>query len=163
MSGNTKRKLTLIKIHLFVLLVEKYVEDVKQDEKDVLDLLEAIMKLPGLVKEELRLILFKMSQFGSKISKIRVSTCWMVENLTDSRRRSMPAFSLVSFKPKLTLPDPINPKNAGFWRRQAPFTLVYRDLYSTLNILEKCSTAHFARSCFDRCATHPQWEWQQQC
>ena len=36
----------------------------------------------------------------------------------------MPAFLLVSFKP-ITAPQvPINPKNAGFWRRQAPFTLV---------------------------------------
>ena len=33
--------------------MEKIVEDVKQDEKHVPDLLEAIMKAPGLVKEEI--------------------------------------------------------------------------------------------------------------
>ena len=60
-----KNKLTLRKIHCFV--IEKYVEDVKQGEKHVPDLLESIMKAPGLVKEELRRILFKMDQFGPKI------------------------------------------------------------------------------------------------
>ena len=38
--GDTKRKLYLRKIHFFV--IEKYVEDVKQEETDVSDLLEAI-------------------------------------------------------------------------------------------------------------------------
>ena len=38
--------------HVFV--IEKYVEDVKQKQKDVLDLLESMMRPPGLVKEELR-------------------------------------------------------------------------------------------------------------
>ena len=47
--------------------MEKYIEDVKQDEKHVPDLLEPIMRPTCLVKEELRPILFKMSQFGSKI------------------------------------------------------------------------------------------------
>ena len=58
--GDTKRKLYLRKIHFFV--IEKYIEDAKQKEKDVPDLVESIMKAPGLVKEELRLILFKMDQ-----------------------------------------------------------------------------------------------------
>ena len=53
-------------------LVEKYVGDVRQDEKHIPDLLEAIIRPPGLVKEELRPILFKMSQFRSEITKIRV-------------------------------------------------------------------------------------------
>ena len=38
-----KNKLTLRKRHLFV--IEKYIEDAKQDEKDVPDLLESIMRL----------------------------------------------------------------------------------------------------------------------
>ena len=59
-SGH-KDMLTLSKRHFFV--VEKCTEDVKQDEKHVTDLLEAIMKPPGLVKEDLRHILFKMFQF----------------------------------------------------------------------------------------------------
>ena len=44
-------KLTLRKRHFFVL--EKYVEDVKQKEKDVPDLLEAIMRPTDPVKEKL--------------------------------------------------------------------------------------------------------------
>ena len=43
-------QLTLRKRHLFV--IEKYIEDVKQEEKDVPDLVESIMKGSGLVKEE---------------------------------------------------------------------------------------------------------------
>ena len=79
--------------------MEKYVEDVKQDEKNEPDLLESIMKAPGLVKEELRMISCKMCQFGPQITKIKVSTFWMSGKSTDSRRRPMPAFSLVSFNP----------------------------------------------------------------
>ena len=64
-AGRThKNKLYRGKRHFFV--IEKYVEDVKQDEKHVPDLLESIMKGSGLVKEELRPILFKLSQFGPK-------------------------------------------------------------------------------------------------
>ena len=68
-------KLTLRKKHFLVL--EKYVEDVKQEEKHVPDLLEAIMRLPGLVKNELRQILFKMTKFRPEIIKIVVCTCQM--------------------------------------------------------------------------------------
>ena len=53
-------------------VMEKYIEDVRQDEKHVPDLLEAIMRLPGLVKEELRPILSKVSQFRPEITKIRI-------------------------------------------------------------------------------------------
>ena len=63
-------KLTLRKIHFFVM--EKYIEDAKQEEKDVPDLLEAIMRLTDPVKEELRQNLFKLSQFEPEITKIRV-------------------------------------------------------------------------------------------
>ena len=59
--------------------MEKYVEDVKQDEKHVLHLVESIVKGSGLVKEELRPILFKLSQFIHKIKKIKVSTFWIPE------------------------------------------------------------------------------------
>ena len=52
--------------------MEKYIEDVKQEEKDVQDLLEAIMRSTHLVKEELRPILSKLNQFRSKISKIKL-------------------------------------------------------------------------------------------
>ena len=62
---------------LFVM--EKYIEDAKQEEKDVPDLLEAIMRPTCLVKEELRQILCKLSQFRPKITKIKVSTFWIPE------------------------------------------------------------------------------------
>ena len=52
--------------------MEKYIEDAKQEEKDVLDLLDAIMRPTCLVKEELRQILFKINQFRPEITKIRV-------------------------------------------------------------------------------------------
>ena len=48
-DDDTKRKLTLQKRYFFV--IEKSVEDVRQDEKRVPDLLESIMRPPGLVKE----------------------------------------------------------------------------------------------------------------
>ena len=67
---DTKRKLYLRKRHFFVM--EKYIEDARQEEKDVPDLLEAIMRPTCLVKEELRQNLFKMSQFRPEITKIRV-------------------------------------------------------------------------------------------
>ena len=59
--------------------MEKYIEDLRQDEKHVPDLLEAIMRPTDLVKAELRQKLFKMFQFGSKIKKMRVSKFWIPE------------------------------------------------------------------------------------
>ena len=53
--------------------MEKYIEDLRQDEKHVPDLLEAIIQPPDPVKDELRQKFFKMTQFGSKIKKTRVS------------------------------------------------------------------------------------------
>ena len=50
-GADTKRKLYPRKIHFFVM--EKYIEDAKQEEKDVPDLLEAIMRPTDPVKEEL--------------------------------------------------------------------------------------------------------------
>ena len=67
--GTHKKKLYLRKRHVFV--IEKYIEDARQEEKDVPDLLEAIMRPTCLVKEELRQNLFKMSQLKSEISKIQ--------------------------------------------------------------------------------------------
>ena len=82
MGPCTKRKLTLRKSNFFV--IEKHVEDVKQDEKDVSDLLESIMKPSGLVKEELLRILSQMNQFRPKITKIRVCTFQMSGKIPDS-------------------------------------------------------------------------------
>ena len=52
--------------------MEKCFEDTRQDEKHVPDLLEAIIQPPGLVKEELRPISFKIDKFRAGIAKIRV-------------------------------------------------------------------------------------------
>ena len=62
-----------------IFVIEKYVEDVKQDKKHVPDLLESIMRPTCLVKEELRKILMNMSQFRPEILKIRISTFWIPE------------------------------------------------------------------------------------
>ena len=82
MGRDTKRKLYLRKRHFFV--IEKYAEDAKQKEKDVPDLVESIMKAPGLVKEKLRRILFKRNQFRPEILKIRVCTFQMSGKIPDS-------------------------------------------------------------------------------
>ena len=58
-------------------VIEKYIEDVRQDEKHVPDLLELITRPTDPVKEESRPILFKMSQIRPKIPKIEVSTFWI--------------------------------------------------------------------------------------
>ena len=59
--------------------MEKYIEDARQDEKHVPDLLESIMRSTDPVKEELRQKLFKIDQFGSKSLKMRVSKFWIPE------------------------------------------------------------------------------------
>ena len=74
---DTQKEVDPEKNTLFV--IEKYVEDVRQEEKDVPNLLEAIMRPTCLVKEELRKILYEMSQFGPNIPKIKVSTFWILE------------------------------------------------------------------------------------
>ena len=73
---------TISKRHFF--LIEKYIEDLRQDEKHVPDLLEAIMRPTDPVKEELRQKLSKIDQFGSKIKKIRVCTFQMSGKIPDS-------------------------------------------------------------------------------
>ena len=80
MGTRHKGKLYLRKKQFFVILVEKYLEDAKQDEKRVPDLLESIMKAPGLVKEEKQRLLFKMNQFGSDIQEFEVLPLRMSEN-----------------------------------------------------------------------------------
>ena len=59
--------------------MEKCFENARQDEKHVPDLLEAIMRPTDPVKDESRQKLFKMTQFGSEIKKIRVLKFWIPE------------------------------------------------------------------------------------
>ena len=75
--GTHEEKLYLRKRHFFV--IEEYGEDDKQEEKDVPDLVESIMKPTCLVKEQLRQNLCKLSQIRHKIKKIKVSTFWIPE------------------------------------------------------------------------------------
>ena len=69
------RKIYSVNVNIHV---DKYIEDVKQDEKHVPDLLESILSPTFFVKESLRLILFKMNRFVSTIQKIKVSTFWIL-------------------------------------------------------------------------------------
>ena len=57
----------------------KCFEDARQDEKHVPDLLESIMRPTDPVEDELRQKLSKIDQFGSKITKMRVSKRWIPE------------------------------------------------------------------------------------
>ena len=77
LGRDTKRKLYLRKSNFFV--IEKCIEDARQEEKDAPDLLEAIMRPTCLVKEELRQNLFEMSQFRPEITKIRfeITKIWV--------------------------------------------------------------------------------------
>ena len=59
---------------------KKYVEDVKQNEKDAPDLLELLMRPSGTIKEKVRRILCKLREFISEITKMRVSSFWISEN-----------------------------------------------------------------------------------
>ena len=68
MGRTPKRKLYLRKRYAF--LIEKYIEDARQDEEHVPDLLEMIIQPPGLVKEELRPILFEITKIMSKIQEM---------------------------------------------------------------------------------------------
>ena len=76
-GADTKRKLYPRKNTFFVM--EKYIEDTRQEEKHVPDLLEAIMRLVCLVKDALRQNFMKFIKFRSKITKTRVSTFWIPE------------------------------------------------------------------------------------
>ena len=55
--------------------MEKYIEDVKQEEKDVPDLLESTMRPTDPVKEELRRILCNNSDLKSLRSGFQLFGC----------------------------------------------------------------------------------------
>ena len=78
--------------------MEKYIEDARQDEKHVTDLLEAIMGPTDPVKEELRQKLFKIIQFEPKIKKIWVCTFQMSGKIPDSTNVAFEAPSSPPFR-----------------------------------------------------------------
>ena len=82
-----------------VFLIEKCFGDVRQDEKHVPDLLESIIQPPDPVKDELRQKLFKMIQFGSKITKMRVCTFQMSGKIRDSANVAFEAPLFAIFGP----------------------------------------------------------------
>ena len=82
---HTQEQVDPKKMTLFV--IEKYIEDVKQEEKDIPDLLESILRATDPVKEELQRILSQMGQFRPKIQENRVCTFQMSGKITDFRRR----------------------------------------------------------------------------
>ena len=60
-----KKQKTMSRGHFF--LIEKSIEDARQDEKHVSDLLESIMRPTDPVKEELRQKLFKIYKCRAKL------------------------------------------------------------------------------------------------
>ena len=100
------------------LILRKRLEDVvKQKEKDVLDLLESIMRPTDPVKEELRQKLIKMTQFVSKIKKMRVCTFQMSGKIPDSTNLAFEDPFLQYLAPlgaKYMEKRPKNIKNAGY-------------------------------------------------
>ena len=65
-----------------------------------------------------------MSQSRPEISKVWVCTFWNSGKSTDSCRRPTQPSSPVSLKPVTAFQAPINSKNDGFGRWQAPFTVL---------------------------------------
>ena len=63
----------------YVFVIGRYSEDFKQGPKFAPDLVESIMRPTDPVKEELRMVLMTMGQFGPRITKIRVSSFWIPE------------------------------------------------------------------------------------
>ena len=83
--------------------MEKYNEDARQDEKHVPDLLESIMRPTDPVKEELRQKFFKIDQFESKITKMRVCTFQMSGKIPDSANVAFEAVILSSPDPSFAI------------------------------------------------------------
>ena len=90
-----KNKLILRKQQFFE--IETYIEDAKREENDVPHLLVLVMRPTDPAKEELRRILFKLSQFRPKITKIRVCTFEMSGKIPDSSKTSprAPLFAII--------------------------------------------------------------------
>ena len=97
MCPHTKKHKTISKIYVF--LIETYFADLRQDGKHVPDLLESIIQPTGPVKDELRQKLFKMTQFGSKITNMRVCTFQISGKIRDSTNVAFEAPLFAIFGP----------------------------------------------------------------
>ena len=81
----------------------KYIEDAKQEEKDVPDLLEAIMRRTCLVKEKLRPILFKMNAFLG--GGLTTTTTLEKSRVANEPRDQILVGALYFQTPKLRIPE----------------------------------------------------------
>ena len=99
-------------------LIEKCFEDARQDEKHVPDLLEPIMRLTDPVKEELRQKLSKMTEFRSKITKIRVCTFQMSGKIPDSANVASEAVIPRNPTPFLQYLAPLGAKYIEKWPKK---------------------------------------------
>ena len=80
-------------------MLEKHIEDVKQDQKTIPHLLESIMRPTRLTKEEPQRILMKMDQFRPKIQEFRACTFQMSGNMTNSHQGLYEGASMIDFNP----------------------------------------------------------------
>ena len=94
--------------------MEKYTEDARQNEKHVPDLLESIMRPTDPLKEELRQKLCKITQFGSKIKKVRVCTFQMSGKIPDSTNVAFEAVISTPFLQYLAMLAAKYSKKCGF-------------------------------------------------
>ena len=104
--------------------MEKYIEDARQEEKDVPDLLGAIMRPTDPVKEELRPNLMKLNHFRPKITKIRVSSFWIPEIQCFPAGGQCQASRLLGFKQFSPNNGPPNPNKSNKCWFLAPLGLV---------------------------------------
>ena len=104
---HTKKHKTISKRQFF--LIEKYIEDARQEGKHVPDLLEAIIQPPGLVKEELWPICLKCVKLDPKSQNSRFQL-FGSGSPKFSRRRPTPASSPVGFEHPRPFPCNIWPR-----------------------------------------------------
>ena len=103
-------QLTTRKIYVFVTSIEKYIEDVKQDQKSVPDLLEWIKKPTDLVKEEFWRISLKMHESRDNIVNLQLwfqlFECLQKTGISaGASLQEQSRSSLTHFPPELCLPD----------------------------------------------------------
>ena len=111
-GARQQRQLTLKERYFFV--IDKYVKDVKQDQRIAPDLMESIIRPTDPVNQELWRPAMQINKFRSKITKIRVSTFWTSRKSTASRWRPTQPARLVSFKTIKASQASTNQKNTVF-------------------------------------------------
>ena len=103
------------------LLQKKYIEDVEQEKKDVPDLLGSIMRPTDPVKEELRRILMKISQFRSKFQEYKVCSFQMSAKILDFRQRLPAGAKQLLFSQFFPTSGKCKPYFLAFWFKSIHF------------------------------------------